>query len=117
MSLKDSAAAYATQIEELEDKLNTFRLDTRIESVAELDAELRRCRKRHTALTSSIQTKIRSLGVGEREDYQRLLNSKFLQFRMNALAIKLRLRERLIERKFERERLDQLYRNIMNGAS
>ncbi|THU93062.1 hypothetical protein K435DRAFT_820348 [Dendrothele bispora CBS 962.96] len=52
----------------------------------------------------------RSLGVPERRQLKHLLESPFLTKRMNALSLKMRLRQRLRARKFELDRLERSYR-------
>ncbi|EPQ50190.1 hypothetical protein GLOTRDRAFT_50923 [Gloeophyllum trabeum ATCC 11539] len=61
-----------------------------------------------------LKAKERELGVDGRADLQRLRNSKYLTHRLNALALKKRLRERLRQRKFELERVERAYRNLAN---
>ncbi|THU96399.1 hypothetical protein K435DRAFT_819451 [Dendrothele bispora CBS 962.96] len=52
----------------------------------------------------------RSLGLQERAQVKRLTKSPFLTKRMNARALKMRLRERLRARKFELDRLERSFR-------
>ncbi|THU94094.1 hypothetical protein K435DRAFT_563197, partial [Dendrothele bispora CBS 962.96] len=52
----------------------------------------------------------RSLGLQERTQVKRLMKSPFLTKRMNARALKIRLRERLRARKFEFDRLERSFR-------
>ncbi|THV02106.1 hypothetical protein K435DRAFT_853082 [Dendrothele bispora CBS 962.96] len=52
----------------------------------------------------------RSLGIPERRQLKHLLESPFLTKRMNALSLKMRLRQRLRARKFELNRLERSYR-------
>ncbi len=63
-----------------------------------------------------IRKKVEELGVDELSDFQSLLNSKFLQLRMNARALKMRIRQRLRDRKFELDRLERSYRTAVNGT-
>jgi len=46
------------------------------------------------------------LGVREQADLRKLQHDVFLRLRMNALALKQRLRDRLRQRKFEIKRLE-----------
>ncbi len=64
---------------------------------------------------ATIKLKLTQLGVQDRQDYENLKTDKFLQLRMNARALKMRIRQRLRERKFELERLERTYRNAVNG--
>ena len=56
-----------------------------------------------------VDKKQQSLGVSERADLKKLLNNRFLQLRMNARALKHRIRARLQSRKFELSRLERAY--------
>ena len=60
--------------------------------------------------------KFTQLGVDESAALVTLKSNKYLTARMNALALKQRLRDRLRQRKFEMERLERSYRNTMNGV-
>lgn len=77
-------------------------------------ATLRQYRK---DLEKQIEQKCRLLGGDGEQEYRVLLTNKFLQLRLNARIIKLNIRQRLRDRKFERERLERCYRNVMNGMS
>ncbi|THU81002.1 hypothetical protein K435DRAFT_694536 [Dendrothele bispora CBS 962.96] len=52
----------------------------------------------------------KSLGIPEQAQLKHLVNSTFLTKRMNAQAVKTRLRERLRARKFELDRLERSFR-------
>jgi hypothetical protein len=54
------------------------------------------------------------LSVDGRLNLEKLLNNEFLKLRMNALALKQRIRDRLRQRKFELENLERSYRKTMN---
>lgn len=60
--------------------------------------------------------KYNALGVSDTNYLGRLRDNVFLRSRMNALAIKQRLRDRLRQRKFELEKLERSYRRTVNGA-
>ncbi|KAG6834252.1 hypothetical protein H0H93_010868 [Arthromyces matolae] len=55
------------------------------------------------------------LGVDEEQNLKKLVHNKFLQVRVNALALKQRIRTKLCERKFELARLERAYRNTSSG--
>lgn len=116
MALKGSAAEYLAEIQHLENSLMSTRPTAGDESISDMTARLAEYRTRHATVTTNINAKIAALGIDDRRDLRRIAGSKFLELRMNALTAKLRLREKLRARAFERERLDQLYRNVMNGA-
>ena len=117
LALKTGASQYEEEIETLENKLIAMG-HTRAEidePVVDITERLRDSRTRLAATLKSIRAKTAALGVNDRANLRRLAGNKFLELRVNALALKLRIRERLRARAFERERLDQLYRNVMNG--
>lgn len=62
-----------------------------------------------------IDRKTERLGLPEQENLKAIAASEFLRLRLNALALKTRLRQRLRERRFELARLEQSYRNAVNG--
>ena len=76
-----------------------------------IDTLQRKCRRTR----SSINNKISALGVPAHTELLEIMQSQFLQTRMNARAIKLRIRERLRARRLEIERLQQFNHNIANG--
>ncbi|KAG2144232.1 hypothetical protein DEU56DRAFT_870390 [Suillus clintonianus] len=55
-----------------------------------------------------------ALGIGQLADLQQLRRSIFLQVRLDAHAVKTRIRERLRQRKFEIERFERSYRQTVN---
>jgi hypothetical protein len=75
----------------------------------ELRLELVDQRLRSERIHESIRRKRSILGVNERADLAKLQGSKYLQHRVNALALKTRIRDRLRQRKFELERLERAY--------
>lgn len=56
-----------------------------------------------------------ALGHPDTTSLLHIKRSVFLQQRMNALAVKHRLRDKLRQRKFENERLERAYRRTVNG--
>lgn len=60
--------------------------------------------------------KFKALAVDQEAVLQNMKHDKYLIARMNALALKHRLRDRLRQRKFEMERLERAYRRTMNGT-
>ncbi|KAG6913748.1 hypothetical protein DXG01_004554 [Tephrocybe rancida] len=65
-------------------------------------------------LATRIRNKQSILGVTDRARLKNLTNNPFLAARMNALALKQRLRDRLRARKFEMERLECSFRKQVN---
>ncbi|KDR65486.1 hypothetical protein GALMADRAFT_148660 [Galerina marginata CBS 339.88] len=64
----------------------------------------------------TIENKRAKLSVDSRLNLSRLIGNEFLKMRMNALALKQRIRDRLRQRKFEIEGLQRAYRNTVNQA-
>ena len=62
----------------------------------------------------AILTKRSKLHVDGRLNLEKLLGNEFLRSRMNALALKQRIRDRLRQRKFELENLERAYRKTSN---
>lgn len=53
----------------------------------------------------------RALGVTARQRLEKLKGNGFLQLRMSARALKARIRAQVINHKFEREKLERVYRH------
>ena len=64
---------------------------------------------------ATLKQQEKALGVEGRTQYRHLASSPFISARMNAKAVKLRLREKLRSRKFERDRLERSFRRQMNS--
>lgn len=63
-------------------------------------------RAKFRKIEDSLRRKEAALGVEERQTLRHLVNSAYIQDRMNARAIKCRLREKLRGRKFELDRIE-----------
>ncbi|KAG1723251.1 uncharacterized protein EDB91DRAFT_1087876 [Suillus paluster] len=69
----------------------------------------------HQSIVAETHVRRRAgLGISENADLQKLKKNVYLQVRMNAHALKIRLQDRLQQRKFELEKLERLYRNTVN---
>ena len=79
----------------------------------ELETALKSLRKAHLKVTK----KEDALGVDAKNQLRHLINSPFLTKKMNARALKTRIRERLRSRKFELDRLERSYRKQRSGRS
>ncbi|KAL0569795.1 hypothetical protein V5O48_012163 [Marasmius crinis-equi] len=102
----------AQKVEEHEDVL--LNLDSPDYKRAEASLKLPEVRMRLKDFKKRLQSKELLLGVAEDQRVQHLLNSPFLKFRMNALALKTRLIARLRAQKFERDRLECSFRKQLN---
>jgi hypothetical protein len=94
-------------------------LDPSVSDYHFCDVELRlaEAKKALSSAESRVHASESALGVKERTKLEKLLGSPFIAARMNARALKLRLRERLCSRKFELDRIERSYRNHVNGMS
>lgn len=64
-----------------------------------------------------VKRKEDSLGVTAKQQLRHLMKSPFLTKKMNARALKTRIRERLRSRKFELDRLERSYRKQRSGKT
>jgi hypothetical protein len=83
--------------------------------VSVLSQQLDDARTHLASLEQGLRRKRGLLGVDEQLDLKRLQENNFLRMRMNALALKERIRDRLRQRKFEIEKLERNYRHSTNG--
>lgn len=113
IQLRKARDILLTRIEHLE---NTV-IDQNSAMDVTLDAETRLASARSDLerTVANLRAKEQLLGVNERAQLDRLLNNPFIAARMNARALKIRLRERLRSRKFELERLERTFRKQVNG--
>lgn len=86
-------------------------------SGSDVPEELERLRAQHSRFVDSLCRKRAALGVDERAHLALLRQNNFLRIRMNARALKHRIRNRLRQRKFELEMLERAYRQTINGES
>jgi hypothetical protein len=84
-------------------------------NIVDIDVELLEYRGKCKRVADNIQKRRNSLGVSDQANLRDLRNSAYLRIRMNARAIKTRLRDRLRNRKFEIEKLERSYRRTVNG--
>ncbi|KAJ8087473.1 hypothetical protein PM082_006303 [Marasmius tenuissimus] len=71
---------------------------------------LAKCREDIKRANQTLRQKEKLLGVKEKEEVRHLLESPYLRARMNALALKTRLMQKLRSRKFERDRIERSFR-------
>lgn len=110
LALDGSITSKQAAIRELHSSFNSPSVDIAVahEALESSRAHLKR-------LERSRALKFSTLGVHESIELISLKSNKYLTARMNALALKHRLRDRLRQRKFEMERLERSYRRTMNG--
>jgi hypothetical protein len=109
--LEDSLKGQQKHVRQLEEQLGKDSGD-----VVEIGMQLRSAQANCARLADLIRRKRASLGVGQRTVLKKMKESVFLQVRMNARALKIRIRDRLRHRKFELERLEHSYRHVVNGG-
>ncbi|KAG6812422.1 hypothetical protein H0H93_013833, partial [Arthromyces matolae] len=88
---------------------------TPVDELADAQTELASIRERINKSKENIRRKRRALGFNDLQRLDRLRNDPYIAKRVNALALKHRLKERLRARKFELDRVERAYRNQVNG--
>jgi hypothetical protein len=83
--------------------------------ISEISQQLDEARAHIASLELGLQRKRAALGVDAQQNLKDLQENSFLRTRMNALALKERIRDRLRQRKFEIEKLERNYRHSTNG--
>lgn len=111
-ALHASWKAQAAFVKTLEGQLQSGKMSV---SISEFSIMLKECREHSAKAESAYRAKRNSLGVDGRLRLDKLTNDEFLSKRMNAMALKQRIRDRLRQRKFELERLERQYRHTSNG--
>jgi flagellar motility protein MotE (MotC chaperone) len=111
--LEQNLKASRQQVRQLESQL--FK-DAALRSYAvETSLEVQELRETCNCMADNIRKKRAALGVGQRTALSRIQENEFLQVRVNTLALKKRIRDRLRQRKFEREPLERSYRHAKKG--
>ncbi|KAK7452231.1 hypothetical protein VKT23_012336 [Stygiomarasmius scandens] len=72
--------------------------------------DLLKARKTRDELRLKLMQKERSLGTSDRNDLRKLMNDPYITKRLNALALKMRVRQKLEARKFALSRLERCFR-------
>ena len=103
--LRKAVDATSAQITRLENICSD--LDSEAYEISDAEDRLPKLQKTLQSHRVSLRRLERTLGVQDMTQYRHLLNSPFIQKRMEAHTLKMRLRERLRARKFERERIEQ----------
>ena len=84
--------------------------------IADVRISISELKEKFTKIEKSMNTKRSTLGADGRLNLERLLGNKFLRLRVNALALKQRLRNRLQQRKFELDGLERAYRKTTTNS-
>jgi hypothetical protein len=116
MALQEALAIQKKTVDVMEATLEEG-LDNYDGDVTEFMVLLEEARAKASRIRETFRRKKMALGVDGRLNLQRLTNNAFLHLRMNAHALKKRVRDRLRQRKFELEHLERAYRRTSNGKS
>ncbi|RDB30787.1 hypothetical protein Hypma_005865 [Hypsizygus marmoreus] len=114
IALNAAKSALTKELEKLDRMLlsGDYEDEMEIEDVLALRTDIN---DKISKMSSAIAQKKKILGVEDRANLKKLVKNKFLQARMNARALKQRIRSRLRERKFELERLERAYRHTVSN--
>jgi hypothetical protein len=115
LTLKSSHDLHQAEIRRYEGMLESGVYEEGLD-VIDVTLYLEELTKKDISVEQAIKQKKKSLDVDGRLSLHNLLDNKFLQLRMNALALKNRIRIRLRQRKFELEGLERAYRHSQNGV-
>lgn len=85
-------------------------------SIDDIQEHLEALHKKQASIQKTISNQKKRLTVDGRLNLTKLLGNEFLRLRMNALALKQRIRDRLRNRKFELEAIERAYRVTMNKS-
>ncbi|OAX32637.1 hypothetical protein K503DRAFT_794704 [Rhizopogon vinicolor AM-OR11-026] len=102
LALEKTLESHQTVIHDLECRL----LNNNVDDASTFNIQLNDARAQYARRAA--------LGISQCVDLQQLKKNAYLQVRMNAHALKARLRDRLQQQKFELEKLKRSYRNTVN---
>ncbi|PPQ96562.1 hypothetical protein CVT26_006290 [Gymnopilus dilepis] len=111
--LRDQLDELAKELANYQDMIRSGNYESEM-TVLEVQEQLRDLQKKQKSVADTIRQKRSKLSIEDQQNLEDLLGNKFLQVRMNALAVKQRIRERLRHRKYELESLQQSYRKTMD---
>jgi hypothetical protein len=110
LAIMDNISIKEKEIYELEHLLISSTADA-----VRINMDLQTSRQLLTSMKKTLTAKLSALGVEEKRELKNLKASPYLRDRMNACALKHRIRDRLRQRKFELDRLQHDYRQTING--
>ena len=111
LALEKTVESYQHHVDKLEMDL----VNDCVSDIIDYNLQLTAARGSLSKATHALEQKKNALGVSAQTDLYLLRNNKWLQSQTNAQALKIRIRERLRQRKFELERLERSYRGSSNG--
>jgi hypothetical protein len=112
LALEKTLESHQSIVRELEHQL----ISNSVDDITTFNLQLNDARARCAKVAETHVRRRAGLGISESADLQKLKKNVYLQVRMNAHALKIRLRNRLRQRKFELEKLERSYRNTVNGT-
>jgi hypothetical protein len=115
LALRATIQLYKSDMIRLEDMLETGQYEGDMDAY-EATTQCEELQSKCNHLQKSIDRKRSALDVDGRLNLTKLLNNKFLQVRMNALALKKRIRSRLTQRKFELDGVERASRQSSTSA-
>jgi hypothetical protein len=110
--LEKTLDAHDTSVRELEVQLH----GGRVNDMVELNLQLVDAHSRRTKVADTLRRRRAALGIGDKAELEKMKKDVYLTVRLNARAVKTRIRDRLRQRKFELERLERSYRASINSA-
>ena len=115
LELKEQINLYKKEINQFENMIQSGNYQGEWD-LAEVKLEIEELNEKCKKAEVARRTKHASLSVDGRLNLDRLLGNKFLQMRVNALALKKRLRNRLQQRKFEIDGLERAHRKTSTNG-
>jgi hypothetical protein len=115
LALRTTLSSYKSDMIQLEEMLESNQYGEEMDA-GEATTRREELQAKCNRLQRTIDLKRSALDVDGRLNLTKLLNNKFLQVRMNALALKKRIRSRLTQRKFELDGVERAYRHSTSSA-
>ncbi|OAX35806.1 hypothetical protein K503DRAFT_696327, partial [Rhizopogon vinicolor AM-OR11-026] len=109
LTLENILEQHHSMVHELENSILSGTVN-----IIDVDLQLLEYRGKCKRIADNIQKCKWGLGVSDQANLKDLWNNAYLHIRMNACAVKTRLRDRLRSRKFEIEKLEHSYRRTVN---
>ncbi|KAJ8474455.1 hypothetical protein ONZ45_g15949 [Pleurotus djamor] len=110
MKARDALKLRLQRLEDIVTDLDQLDID-----IVTAEAELPDARRELADMEGRFRQKREALGVDDASNLHRLISSPFLNLRMNALAVKTRIRDRLRHRRFEIEPIERAGRRQGNA--
>ncbi|KAI6142447.1 hypothetical protein BKA82DRAFT_4331470 [Pisolithus tinctorius] len=110
LALEKSVQNHQSHVDQLEMDLH----NDCVNDIIDFNLQLTAAQASLSKATQALRQKKSALGVSAQTDLYLLRNNKWLQTQTNAQALKVRIRECLLQRKFEFEQLEQSSKNSIN---